>query len=403
MPSENAAPRGQYLPLAACLAICLIGPLSGLAQAGLAPILPAISAHFADVPDSGFLVRLMISGLTAAMIVGALASGFLAERIGQQRLLLICLVIYAVAGAAGYVLDNLYLLVASRLILGVVMSALGGLAVSLITTEIAPATRDRWLGFFLVFGTASAIVMIGIIGVIGQADWRNVFLLYLLALPIAAVVALTFPGAAPVVLPSETAASTAKGRGFPWQMMLVAMMIGATGTTIFMYLPYRLAGLDQGRPDQLAPMLMISTAVMSLGSVAHGWIRRRFSPVTLFTIPMLVAAVGIAGLALAEQRFALLVSIGIFGAGFGLVIPHMFSACAAATPVAYRPRMIGFVRAAFYVGPLVAQLGLEILNGRFGPGAAMIGVAGIAVAGGLLAAAFRGQFVPVEEPESSPV
>ena len=47
-----------------------MGPLSGLAQAALGPILPQITAHFASEPNAGVLVRLMVSGLSAAMIVG---------------------------------------------------------------------------------------------------------------------------------------------------------------------------------------------------------------------------------------------------------------------------------------------------------------------------------------------
>ena len=85
MSSEKAAGEGAHLPLAACIALCAMGPLSGLAQSALPPILPQITAHFAAEPDAGVLVRLMVSGLSAAMIVGAFASGFLAERIGELR------------------------------------------------------------------------------------------------------------------------------------------------------------------------------------------------------------------------------------------------------------------------------------------------------------------------------
>lgn len=395
MSSEKAAASGPYLSLAACIALSALGPLSGLAQAALGPILPQISAHFAAEPNAGVLVRLMISGLTAAMILGALVSGFLAERIGELRLLLICLVIYALSGAAGFLLDNLYLMVACRFILGTVNSAAGGLALALITTEVAPAARDRWVGFYVVTGTVGVVVLMGIVGVLGQYDWRYVFLLYLIALPIALVIALTFPPRDKAAQ-AAAAAEAATGRGIPWRMMLVAMLIGAAGTTVFMYLPYHLAAIGQGRPEQLAPVMMASTAVGSAGSAAYGWIRRYFSTVQAFMVPLLLAAAGLLVMVATHDRALLFVGIVLFGGGYGILMPHMFSSFAAATPAIYRPRMLGFVRAAFYGGPLLAQAGLEIVNISYGPAATVAAISLIAITGALLALLFRRNFVPVQ-------
>src|SRR5262245_44067274 len=105
MSSDRSVAGVQELSLLACIAICTLGTLSGIAQTALPPVLPKISAHFSALPDAGTLTRLMMTGLSAAMIVGALASGFLAERIGQLRLLYVCLTLFALAGLASYFVD----------------------------------------------------------------------------------------------------------------------------------------------------------------------------------------------------------------------------------------------------------------------------------------------------------
>ena len=87
----------------------------------------------------------------------------------------------------------------------------------------------------------------------------------------------------------------------------------------------------------------------------------------------------------------------LFGAGQGIVVPHMFAACAAATPAPYRTRMLGFLRSTYYGGPLMAQVSLEVITARLGPTAAVAAIAVICVAGALAAVAFRKTFVPVEE------
>lgn len=399
MSGDKPAGSGAYLPLAACIALCSLGPLSGLAQAALPPILPQITAHFAGEPNAGVLVRLMVSGLSAAMIVGALASGFLAERIGELRLLLICLVLYGFAGVAGFVLDDLKMIVASRLVLGVVFSAASGLAMALITTEIAPHARDKWVGFFVVSGTVGAVLLVGIVGAIGKYDWRYVFLLYLLAWPCALFLALSFPrrdGAARAAAAAATQAASG-GYGIPWRMMLVAMLVGAVGTTMFMFLPYHLAALGQGRPEQLAPVMATSTALGAVGSAAYGWVRRYASSVAVFVIGPLLAAAGLLVIVSTADRTMIFAGIALFGTGLGIVMPNVFSACAAATPAIYRPRMLGFVRSTFYGGPLLAQILLEPVLVRFGPPATLLTIAMICAAVALTALLFRRSFVPLEE------
>jgi MFS family permease len=361
----------------------------------LPPILPQITAHFAAEPDAGVLVRLMVSGLSAAMIVGAFASGFLAERIGELRLLLICLVLYALSGAAGFVLDDLRLMVASRLVLGAVFSAASGLAMALLTTELAPHARDRWVGFFVVSGTIGAVLLVGIVGAIGKYDWRYVFLLYLVALPVALFTMAVFPkrdGAA-----RAAAAEAAIGYGVPWRMMLVALLVGAIGTTTFMYLPYHLAAIGQGRPEQLAPVMATSTALGAVGSAAYGWVRRRGSAVAVFVGGPLLAAAGLLVIVSTTERSIIFAGIALYGAGLGVVMPNLFSACAAATPAVYRPRMLGFVRSTFYGGPLLAQVVLEMVLGRFGPPATLAAIALICGGVALLALLFRRTFIPVED------
>jgi MFS family permease len=395
MSSEKTAASGPYLSLAACVALTCMGPLSGLAQSALGPILPQITAHFADEPNAGVLVRLMVSGLSAAMILGALASGFLAERIGELRLLLIALVIYGLSGAAGFLADSLYLMVACRLILGICNSAAGGLAMALITTEIAPASRDRWLGFYVVSGTVGVVFLVGIVGVLAHYDWRYVFLLYLIAWPLALFAALVFPKrdkAARAAARAEAAA----GYGIPWQKMLVSLLIGAIGTTTFMYLPYHLASIGEGRPEQLAPVMMASTAVASVGSASYGWVRRYLSAVPIYVGALALAGAGLLIVAATQDRAMVFVGIAIHAAGLGTLMPHLFSSCAAATPAIYRARMMGFIRATFYGGPLLAQVALELVLGRFGPSAAVAAVSLICLGGAVLALAFRRDFVPVE-------
>ncbi|MBV1686808.1 hypothetical protein KRR38_03765 [Novosphingobium sp. G106] len=107
-------------------------------------------------------------------------------------------------------------------------------------------------------------------------------------------------------------------------------------------------------------------------------------------------SVGVLVIAAVSDRALVFFGFAINGAGLGLLMPHLFSACAAATPPIYRPRMMGLVRATFYGGPLVAQLALEPVLARFGPTAAVVGIALIGLFAVLVVLCFRRAFVPAE-------
>lgn len=392
MAEENAAKREQNLPLIACIALCMLAPLSGLAHSGISPIMPQITGHFAAVPGAGVLVRLMATGLSAAMIFGALVSGVLAERLGQLRLLYIALALFALGGAAGFVLDNLYLMVASRIVLGVANATAGVLAMALVTTCVAESARDRWMGFYIVTGNVGSLVFVTAAGALGHIDWRLVFLLHLLALPVALFIGLTFTG--------QPAASgkanprAVKGGGIPWDWTAFGLLCGAVGTSTFIFLPFHLATIGLGDPAKVASLIMISMLFGSIMAFSFGWIRKYLSVVAVFVVGFATTGAGLL-LALAVSSYpVLLVAAAVFGGGFGMVTPNLFAAAGAATTPELRPRFIGFVRAGFYAGPLVAQFILELVLRRNGPAGAVLGIALAAFGAAALSLLARGLFAP---------
>ncbi len=219
MNNPGTASAARPLPLIALLGLCMLAPLSALALSGMAPVMPMIGKEFAGTPGADMLVRLMMSGLSAAMIAGALLSGMLASRVGQMRLLMIALSLYALSGAAIFFLDNLHVMVACRMIQGVANAAAGVLVMALITTRVPPHLRDKWLGFYTVAGTFGVLLLIGAVGALAAEGWRYTFLLFLIALPVALLIYAT--------LPTETGAERAAAvaaravpAGIPWVLTL---------------------------------------------------------------------------------------------------------------------------------------------------------------------------------------
>jgi MFS family permease len=388
----------DYIGLWACISLLLVGPLSSMAQSGLAPILPRISEHFAAVPNAEVLVRLMVSGLSFAMILGSLSAGFLSERLGQRRFLLILLGIYGLFGTAGAFVDNLYLLVGTRLIVGAAIAAAAVMTAAILTTRLPLEKRDRWLGFYIVVATFGGVAGIGLVGLVSKTDWRNAFLLHLAGFAVLLIVMMLLP-------PERKATPATKGeaapRGdVPWALILFGLICGGTLTTSLVFLPFHLKLIGSGTPPQVALPVSISAFVGAVSAMTFGLIRARLSIVRTFMLGFALAGTGLATAALTSHYTMVLVGMTIFGWGVGYISPNLFAASAAAAPARFRARTMGFVRAGFYAGPLAGQLAMEPVSRFLGPAAAVMGVACVAFAAVALSTLVGRAFAPVEEPEA---
>lgn len=363
------------ISLSARLSLLLVAPLSGLAQIGMTPILPKISEHFTQVPNADAMVRLMVSGLSFAMIAGALMGGMAGDRFGRRRVLTWSLVMYAIAGFAGYFIDNLYLMIASRMVLGVANACAGIMVAAIFTTRINPSSREKWVGFLVVSGTLGAVLLLGIVGAVAKLDWRYVFALYLLSLPIALLISTTLPKTPESLVPFSQ--NRAAGE-FPIGLTLFGIACGMVCTGYLSFVPFHLKHIGSGAPQWVAGVLMTSALSGAAVSFWYGWLRNRFAAVPVFMLGFAGCAAGLTTIALATNYTVVILGIAVVGGSVGLIGPTLFSASAAAARPDRRARSIGFARAGMYAGPLVAQLPLEPLVRTAGAGAAILAVGGFA-------------------------
>lgn len=385
----------RNLPLITLIALCGMAPLAGLAVSGIAPIMPQITAEFADTPNAGLLVRMMMSGLSAATILGALASGFMASRVGQARLLSLLLVLYVVSGVSIFFLDNLYLMVVARCIQGIANGGAGVLAIALITTRVPAERSNHWLGYYTVTGTVGVIFLMMAVGVIAETGWRNVFLLFLLAVPVALMIGFTFrDGEVAGFKQSAETQAAHKASGIPWALTLFAALCGAIVTSVSMYLPYHLADIGYGSPEVVAMLMVVGAGAAAIPALAFGWIRSRLSDTVTFVIAFAVNSIGILIVVASRDLSMIYVGMAFNGIGMGMMMPNLFSACAAATPPELRARMLGFVRAGIYAGPLLAQPGLEVVMGLSGARAVLVAIALAGLVAAAISVAGRGMFTP---------
>ena len=110
--------------------------------------------------------------------------------IGTRALLIGSLLVFAAAGTVCYVLGNVMALLAARILVGLANAAIGVASITVLVELVPPEKRNRWIGFYAVSSTLGGLILIALAGKVGAIAWRYVFLLHLVALPMALLVAM---------------------------------------------------------------------------------------------------------------------------------------------------------------------------------------------------------------------
>ena len=120
-PEQAVSGPGHRLRLTLLMAgACL--PILGAVL--IAPVLPQMQDHFADVPGADVLVPMALTVPALSLALLAPFAGVLVDRLGRKRLLVVSTVLYAILGTAPLWLDSLGAIVASRALVGVAEAAI---------------------------------------------------------------------------------------------------------------------------------------------------------------------------------------------------------------------------------------------------------------------------------------
>lgn len=355
--------------------IILAGMGSALTMAPLFPALPAISAHFAGVPHGEELVRGLITSVSLAFVVGAPLAGFLVERFDLRKLLIGAALLFLISGLSGYFINNLWILLASRVVLGLSETTVSTIVVTLIASRLDPLRRNRWLGWFTVSTALSAFVLIEIGGLVASYDWRAIFLFYLLGLAILLVAAIAVkPASGDDHVEEGAVAGRASAFAIIIPLTLIGIGIGAGAVenTTPIFLPFHLTEIGVSDPSRIARVILPNAAALALSAFFYGHIRRFLSIRMTFVVAFLGAGISLIWLGLLHDYTLMLVASGCLGFHVGLLAPNVYAYSATFGSKDHQARNIGIGRGAFFAGAPMMQVALEPVATSVGAGIALV-------------------------------
>lgn len=244
--------------------LLLINCLSSMAAIVVAPSLPQMQKHFADVPNVEFLipVALTIPGLLVAILSPLV--GILADRYGRKPMLVASIVGYGIFGLLPMFLDSLYSIIVSRIALGCVEAVVVTISTMLIGDYYSGAQRQKYLALQTTFASSSAILFFMVGGALGEIGWRMPYVVYAvpLALALLSKIMLWEPKAANMAADEEQTSNTVMFRPLVLLGIYVVTFIGAVMFMILqIQMAYLLSDIGENSP-QIAGLVASACSVM---------------------------------------------------------------------------------------------------------------------------------------------
>jgi len=365
--------------------LLLASALTVLSSMTLSPDLPRIRAYFRNAPGAETLVPLMLTLHALFIVLGSPLAGFVVDRFGRKRLLIAAATLYGVAGSAGFVLDGLGPLLASRALLGLATAGTMTAATTLIADYYTGQTRAKFAGWQAAAMNFGGVAALAISGPLADRDWRLPFLIYLVGLALVPLIATTIvepQRGEPVVSSSEV---DGHRDHVPVRTLSLIYATMAACMLLFFFLvvrvPFHLAALVDATSTQIAVALAAANFCTGITALLYPRLREAI-PDRAPLIALGFAGLGVGLVIVGIAPTYSLVVVGMFLAGTvqGIFLPTLNLWTAAVTPVAARGRAVSGLTASIFIGQFVSPFVSGPLTGMTGIATAFLLAGGIAFA-----------------------
>lgn len=234
--------------------------LTVMAGAAIAPALGIIKAHFSEA--SAMTVQLIVSMPALLIIVTSLLFLPISRVLRTRTIATTGLLLYVIAGAGCFFMNDIYLLLTMRALLGVSVGLIMPLSTGLLAYYFPPEEQARLMGLSAAMNQMGGVVATLLAGLLATIEWNYAFLVYLLGM-IALVMVWIW-------LPDEQLGSANK-RGVPFQpRQLLKFHPSVIGMlllmTIFFIFPTNfaiLASQRQGLSTEVITGIMVGLDVVA--------------------------------------------------------------------------------------------------------------------------------------------
>ncbi len=336
--------------------------MGGLA---IAPGIAGMGQHFADVPNAELLVKLVITIPSLAIALCSFVMGSLVDRYGRWPMLLLSSLGCGCAGTAGYFMDSLYWILASRALLGIFIAGLMTALTTIAGDLFEGQARQRFLGLQSTAMSMGGIVILSLGGILAEISWRLPFFLYslgfLLFVGFAGFVRETggrkFRSRQPAPETNGEASHPAK-KTSKWLLLRIYLMVMGMAM-IYYVLPVQLPFLfgEIGLGAAKAGMALACMAFFSsMGALFFRRLMNLLGGLLALVWIMVNLSIGMFIVGHADSFAMAVVGLAFAGTGLGILMPLGVSLCMAIVSKEHLGLAIGTLTSFLFFGQFMSPV-----------------------------------------------
>ena len=360
------------------------GSLTTMAGGVVAPVLPDIVQQLQL--DPGLAANLVsLHCLTIALFSPPL--GILADRIGRVKVLVGSLIAYALFGTAGAFMSSFVPLLVTRGLIGAASGGIAAASLGLLGNKYEGEARSLALGYATSTLTITGILFPLLGGWVGAEHWQFAFYLYALGLPIASLASIVLQDDKKPALAQETNFKLSQVLGNPqilWLLFTLAL-VSVAMYSVVIYAPLYLQATI-GAGAVLNGVILASRAIGAAAVSAFGskWLAQKLGLPQAIALGCIFMALTLVAIPLLHELSLITLTAILFGVGFGIVLPNVYSALANLAPTHLRSSVLAAGTGAGFLGQFMSPIILRPLLNYGGLEMVFYGAAIIAIASGML-------------------
>ncbi len=335
--------------------LLLVSSLTIMSMITISSSLPDMSETFSEIPNGQALVKLALPFPALFIALTAAIAGVVIDRFGRLKLLGLALLLYAVGGSSGYWLDNIYLILAGRALLGVCVGISMTIVITLVADYYEGKARQKFAGLQIAVMSLGGIIFITLGGVLADIHWRVPFLLYLFSL---------------IIIPvsyrflKEPSGSSARNRSYVpvksppiiWLVFFNVMLMWILFFIIPVQIPFYLKTIGVETNTLIGVAIAASTLFSAISSISYSRIKDKFSYRQIFAVGYFLMALAYVAIAFGNSYSMVMLGMVLAGLGMGVMIPNANIWVMQLAPPEVRGREIGRLTTFWFMGQFISPL-----------------------------------------------
>ncbi len=347
---SNAQARTAGIPQGIIIALVSILPM--MAVITLMPVVPTIRNHFKDIPYIETLAPFVISAPGLCVAIFSPYAGFLADKMGRRKLLIVFSILYGIGGVLPFFVESFTALIVGRLILGVGEAFILTIANILLGDYFEENKRHTCLMIQSIIGPIFGFFVISGSGQLAAIGWQYPFLLYAITLliPLGAYLF--------IFEPTQKAASTVDkliqegekiSKNLFFRVFLTTFIASVLYYVYTLHFSLALDAIQITDPKEVGNITAVASLMLPVGAILFKLLGKKSSKIQ-FGLMFTLIGIGLIGIGLSTSLPMAMASAIIQQTGCGMSIPVLIAFGLRSIPLQYRGRGMGVWASGFFLG-----------------------------------------------------